>query len=136
MQSLRENEQDFVSALNHDLHNFNDLILFQDYRGLLTPNLNLNEVVNSGKAFLFFDCPLIPFGQVGTDGLMKPPTKVRGRSEDEGKTFGIQPRSATEPREIKEFRRTVTDKYGIERDHYYLKEIYDDFKMEPFRKND
>ena len=28
-----------------------------DYRGLMEPNLNLDEAVKSGKTDLFFDCP-------------------------------------------------------------------------------
>ena len=30
----------------------------------------------------------------------------------------------------------MTDKYGIEHEHFYLKEIYDDLKMEPSRSAD
>lgn len=32
----------------------------------LTPNLNLDEAVNSGKSYLFFDCPLLSFGEKST----------------------------------------------------------------------
>ena len=32
----------------------------------LEPNLNLDEAVNSGKSYLFFDCPLLSFGEKST----------------------------------------------------------------------
>ena len=37
-----------------------------DYRKFLSPNLNLDGAVNSGKSYLFFDCPLLSFEDKST----------------------------------------------------------------------